>query len=419
MSENHTHNADKPPHSGFSILGISGRPLAGVLLCWFFVIFDGYDLIVYGTVQSHLIEEWQLTDGQAGTIASTAFLGMAVGAVCVGRLSDSLGRKLAIMTSVLVLSVFTTFCALATDPVFFAIFRFCAGVGLGGLVPSANVLTAELVPLRRLSAWSTVMMSGVPLGGSLAAVVAPYVVPTHQEWGWRIMFLFALLPLVIGLPLAAKLLPGREDLARHLDAEGTVETPKFRDLFVREFRTVTFWFTAATFVTLFAWYGLGTWLPRLMQKEGYDFGAALLFTLALNIGAVLGSILTAWAGDRFGPIYAGIYAAFLAGSALLLLLTYPPVWAVFVILVFAGVGTHGTQILVIAAVNQAYPSFIRGTALGWAMGVGRTGAVIAPQLAGLLLGWGLGAQSNFVLFAAGAFVSCISLIIISNIQKQK
>lgn len=318
--------------SGFSILGISGRRLAAVLIGWFFVVFDGYDLIVYGTVQTELMEEWNLNSAQAGTIGSTAFLGMVIGAVWVGRLSDRVGRKFAVIGSVVVLSVFTLLCAFAISPWMFGAFRLLAGIGLGGLVPSVNAMTSDLVPRKTMSAWATVMMSGVPLGGSIAAVLAQFIVPSHEDWGWRFMFLLAIVPLVIGLPIAMKVIPSdqaiRED---HAAREGEDQPAGFKDLLTGKYMAISIWFSIATFVTLLAWYGLGTWLPRLMQTAGYDFGAAFNFTLALNLGAILGSVVTAWAGDRFGPLKSGAVAAGVAGVALLLLLSEPSVLAVYVI----------------------------------------------------------------------------------------
>lgn len=159
-------------NKGFTLLGISGRRLAAVLIGWFFVVFDGYDLIVYGTVQSALAREWGLSSATLGTIGSTAFFGMAVGAVFIGRLSDRVGRKAAVIGSVLILSVFTMLCAFAPNPWVFGAFRFIAGLGLGGLVPSVNAMVSDLVPRKTMSAWATVMMSGVPIGGSIAAVLA-------------------------------------------------------------------------------------------------------------------------------------------------------------------------------------------------------------------------------------------------------
>ena len=407
---------------GLTIMGISGRRLAAVLIGWFFVVFDGYDLIVYGTVQTELMEEWNLNSAQAGTIGSTAFLGMVIGAVWVGRLSDRLGRKFAVISSVIVLSVFTLLCAFAISPWMFGAFRLLAGIGLGGLVPSVNAMTSDLVPRKKMSAWATVMMSGVPLGGSIAAVLAQFIVPLHDDWGWRFMFLLALIPLVIGLPIALKVIPSdkaiREDHAAR-EGEDPAEVPGFRDLLGAKYRTITLWFAIATFVTLLAWYGLGTWLPRLMQEAGYDFGASLNFTLALNLGAILGSVVTAWAGVRFGPVISGSVTAGVAGVALLLLLTQPTIAAVYIILILAGVGTHGTQILIIAAVADFYPHNLRGTALGWALGVGRLGAVLAPQLAGLLLNWGLGVGSNYLLFAVSALLSSAALFILFTIQRRR
>ncbi|SER99549.1 MFS transporter [Corynebacterium cystitidis] len=410
--------------SGFTVLGISGRRLAAVLIGWFFVIFDGYDLIVYGTVQGALMNEWGISAAQAGTVGSAAFVGMVIGAVFIGRISDQVGRKFAVIGSVIVLSVFTVLCAFALGPIIFAVFRLLAGIGLGGLVPSVNAMTSDLVPPNRMSAWSTVMMSGVPLGGSFAAVLAQFIVPFDPHWGWRTMFLIAFVPLIIGLPIAMKVIPSDQAIAADYEAdhqgEGVnAEKPGFGAILGASYRTVTIWFAIATFMTLLAWFGLGTWLPKLMTEDGYDFGAALNFTLALNLGAIIGSVVTAWAGDKFGPVLSGSVAAGVAGIALLLLLPSPPIWAVYLILVLAGVGTHGTQILIIAAVTQFYPHDLRGTALGWALGVGRLGAVVAPQMAGLLLTWGLGVNSNYLMFAIAALLSSLSLFILADIRRRQ
>ncbi len=420
----HVAMASLSSSSGFTVLGISGRRLAAVLIGWFFVIFDGYDLIVYGTVQGALMNEWGISAAQAGTVGSAAFVGMVIGAVLIGRISDQVGRKFAVIGSIIVLSVFTVLCAFAPGPIVFAVFRLLAGIGLGGLVPSVNAMTSDLVPPNRMSAWSTVMMSGVPLGGSFAAVLAQFIVAFDPHWGWRTMFLIAFVPLIIGLPIAMKVIPSDQAIAadyeaHHQGEDVNAEKPGFGAILGSSYRTVTIWFAIATFMTLLAWYGLGTWLPKLMTEDGYDFGAALNFTLALNLGAIIGSVVTAWAGDKFGPVFSGSVAAGVAGIALLLLLPSPPIWAVYLILVLAGVGTHGTQILIIAAVTQFYPHDLRGTALGWALGVGRLGAVVAPQMAGLLLTWGLGVNSNYLMFAIAALLSSLSLFILAGIRRRQ
>ena len=166
-----------------------------------------------------------LNSAQAGTIGSTAFLGMVIGAVWVGRLSDRVGRKFAVIGSVVVLSVFTLLCAFAISPWMFGAFRLLAGIGLGGLVPSVNAMTSDLVPRKYMSAWATVMMSGVPLGGSLAAILARFIVPSSEEWGWRIMFLIAFVPLVIGLPIAMKVIPSDKAIKADFESREGKQEP--------------------------------------------------------------------------------------------------------------------------------------------------------------------------------------------------
>ncbi len=378
------------------------------------MVFDGYDLIVYGTVQSSLINDtgWGLTKATAGTVGSMAFLGMMIGAIFAGRMSDTWGRRRTIVGCATVFSLFTILCAFAPNAPVFGGLRLLAGIGLGGLVPSANALVAELVPAKSRSIIATLMMSGVPIGGSLAALAG---IPLIPAFGWPVMFLIAVVALLIVIPLGLRFLPETLAPAHNRTPSDAEPVPGagFRSLLRAPFLGMSLLYAVATLVTLFAWYGLGTWLPNLMQLAGYNLGSALTFALALNLGAVAGSVITAWAGTRFGPVPAAIAAAAVAAVALVVLVTGPPVAVVYIMLVLAGVGTHGTQCLIIAAVASHYPAHLRGTALGWALGVGRIGAVAAPQIGGLLLAAGLGVNSNFLAFAGAAAVAAVLLGAIS------
>ncbi len=407
-----------------------------MLVCWLLVVFDGYDLIVYGTVQSSLISEtgWGLSKATAGTIGSMAFVGMMIGAIFAGRMADSWGRRRTILGCAVVFSIFTILCAFAPNPAVFGGLRLLAGIGLGGLVPSANALVAELVPAKWRSTIATLMMSGVPIGGSIAALVGIHLIPA---FGWESMFLVAVLALVIVVPLGLKYLPetlaaggtadkhsatggGTDNDARNAAGGPTTKEPSgFKSLLRAPYLGVSLLFALATIATLFAWYGLGTWLPNLMQLAGDNLGSALTFALALNLGAVAGSVITAWAGTRFGPIPTAIAAAAVAAGALVVLVTGPPVTVVYLMLVLAGVGTHGTQCLIIAAVASHYPGHLRGTALGWALGTGRIGAVAAPQVGGLLLAAGLGVNSNFLAFAGAAAIAAVLLAAVGLKLKSK
>lgn len=378
-----------------------------VLVCWLLVVFDGYDLIVYGTVQSSLISDtgWGLTKATAGTIGSMAFVGMMIGAIFAGRMSDTWGRRRTIIGCAVLFSIFTIVCAFSPNAIAFGALRLLAGIGLGGLVPSANALVAELVPTKWRSTIATLMMSGVPIGGSIAALTG---IPLIPAFGWPVMFLVAALALLVVIPLGLRYLPETLPAApQAADGSDTRNPAGFGSLLRAPFLGMSLLYATATLATLFAWYGLGTWLPNLMQLAGYNLGSALTFALALNLGAVAGSVITAWAGTRFGPIPTAIAAAAIAAGALVVLVTGPPVAVVYLMLVLAGVGTHGTQCLIIAAVASHYPAHLRGTALGWALGVGRIGAVAAPQVGGLLLAAGLGVNSNFLAFAGAAAAAAV------------
>jgi MFS transporter, AAHS family, benzoate transport protein len=190
-------------------------------------------------------------------------------------------------------------------------------------------------------------------------------------------------------------------------------TSGLRALFAPRWAVATALFALATVFTLFAWYGLGTWLPKLMASDArFDMGTPLSFLLALNIGAVIGSFATAWAGTRFGPLRSAVGAAAAAAVGLAFLLTYPSsTLPIYGALILAGVGTHGTQCLIIAAVAGHYPPRLRGTALGFALGTGRFGAVLAPQVGGWLLDARLGVGSNFLAFSLAAAAAAVLLVV--------
>ncbi|WP_415856121.1 MFS transporter, partial [Sinomonas sp. G460-2] len=276
--------------------------------------------------------------------------------------------------------------------------------------------------------------SGVPLGGTAAALLGLGMIPA---FGWQSMFWLALVALIVLVPLGWRFLPETLSFApaeagEEAPGERTTPVPPaaaqptttqpttqrttagggFRGLFRAPFLGLSILFAASTLFTLFAWYGLGTQLPKIMRDSGADLGPALTFTIALNLGAVAGSIVTAWAGDRFGTVQTSVVAAALAGIGLISLLVVPAGNSAYVYgaLVIAGVGTHGTQSLVIAAIAARYPNELRGTALGWALGVGRIGAVLAPQLSGLMLATkSIPPVANFLLFGGSALVSAVLL----------
>jgi AAHS family benzoate transporter-like MFS transporter len=173
-------------------------------------------------------------------------------------------------------------------------------------------------------------------------------------------------------------------------------------------------FWLAFFTCLFMVYALSSWLTKLMAGAGYSLGSALTFVLVLNVGAIVGAVGGGWLADRFHIkfVLAAMYG--LAAVSITLLGFKMPTAALFIVVGLAGASTIGTQIVANAYTGQFYPMAIRGTGLGWALGIGRTGAILAPILIGALVAMNLPLQQNFIAIAIPAVIGMIAVLSIDH-----
>src|SRR6202049_3413682 len=181
-----------------------------------------------------------------------------------------------------------------------------------------------------------------------------------------------------------------------LRSEDKADSPPIMHLFKegRGFSTVMFWI--AFFTCLFMVYALSSWLTKLMATAGYSLGSALTFVLVLNVGAMIGAVGGGWLADKFHIKYVLTAMYALAAISITLLGYKMPTELLFIIVGLAGASTIGTQIGANAYTGQFYPMAIRSTGLGWALGVGRTGAILAPIVIGVLVGMNLPLPQNFI-----------------------
>ncbi|MFG1816121.1 MFS transporter [Kribbella sp. NPDC049174] len=409
-----------------------------VAICFVTIVFDGYDLIVYGAVVPSLLKnpDWQLTAGQAGAIGSYALTGMVIGTLCVGALTDIVGRRRIMFASIIWFSLAMGATALAPSPEVFGILRFVTGLGLGGVVPTAIALTVEYAPPHRRNFNNALMFSGFSLGGVLAAVLAINLVPTQ---GFRIMFLIGMAPLVLVLPLAWKYLPesvsflqarGRHDEAAALAAKyGVQPEPAAAEtsskgsalavLFGRRYLAATILFGLASFFGLLLVYGLNTWLPQIMRQAGYPLGSSLRFLLVMNLGAIVGALVASTLADRLGSKVVTTVAFALAAFSIYTLSVNPSSVALYLLIAIAGLGTVGTQILVNGYVATHYPAGSRATALGWSLGVGRLGAIVGPLFGGWVLDSGLSLDWNFYGFAVPAVLGALVIAAVPRTGRER
>lgn len=404
--------------------------------CLLIIIFDGYDLIIYGVALPLLMKEWALTAVQAGFLASAALFGMMFGAIFFGTLSDKIGRKKTIMICVALFSSFTFFGAFATGPVQFAVLRFIAGLGIGGVMPICVALTSEYAPKRMRSTLVAIMFSGYAIGGMASALLGSFLV---VDYGWEVMFYIAGIPTLL-LPIIWKMLPeslmylvteGREEEAKKivqklapnekvtasttllLDEPTKGDDAPIRSLFSknRGFTTIMFW--VAFFMCLLMVYALASWLPKLMIQAGYSLGASMIFLFALSIGGMVGAIGGGVLADKFHlkPVLTVMFAA--GGAALLLLGYNSPQIVLYSLIAVAGATTIGSQILLYTFVAQYYPTAVRTTAMGWASGVGRIGAIVGPILTGALLTLELSHQMNFLFIAIPGVIAAVAIFFVN------
>ncbi|MDQ1005204.1 AAHS family benzoate transporter-like MFS transporter [Neobacillus niacini] len=408
------------------------------ILLWGLIIllFDGFDLVVYGAVVPVLMKEWSLTAIEAGALGSYALFGMMLGATIFGPLADKIGRKKVILICVVLFSLFTALIGFAGNPGIFGLFRFLAGLGLGGVMPNVIALMTEYSPKNMRGMLVTTMCSGYAIGGVLSAALSIGLI---SNFGWQSVFFIGAIPLLI-LPFLYKYLPDspsfylrknqNEEVGKILEKvnpDFTYESSHVYQLEVskenkipilelfhkkRALSTLMLWTNAL--MTLLVLYGLNTWLPKLMVNAGYPLGSSLTFLLTLNFGAIIGSVFGGWLSDRWHPKKVLVTYYMISCLALILLGFKPSMFLLYILLAFAGATTIGSQIVANVYVSQYYPMHIRSTGVGWSLGIGRLGAVLGPTLGGILLSFNLSLQVNFLVFAIPCILAALAIVLVQD-----
>jgi MFS transporter, AAHS family, benzoate transport protein len=410
------------------------------------LMFDGYDLVVYGTVVSTFLrnpsEIGAVTPASAGALGSYALIGVLVGALAAGAIGDIIGRRKIMLVSYAWFAVFMGFTALATGTVMFGAGRFLTGIGVGALVGTTGAIVAEFAPPGRKNLCNAITYSGVPFGSLLAALLGILLLGAV---GWRGLFWIGAIPLVTLLPLAYFKMPesvawlvsrGRIAEAQEISARTGMPMPEdlppapasdqpampatnaerasYGGLFDSRnwLPTVLLGLTSAMVLLLV--YSLNTWLPELMLRAGFDAKGSLAFLLVLNGGAVVGALTGSRVADRFGPKL--VIAAFLlCGAVFIAALVIPvPLGLLLAFVALAGLGTSGTQILLFGFVANYYRTNVRAAAVAWCAGFGRLGGIGGPLVGGILIGAGLGVTQIFLILAGVAVVGLAFVLLVPH-----
>jgi len=434
-----------PSASSVDVAGfIDAQPVGGfqirlLLTCAAVLFLDGFDTTAIGYVAPSLAKEWGLTKGALGPVFSAGLFGLMIGALLFGPLADRIGRKKIIIFSTLAFGIGALVTAFAKDVNTLLAIRFLTGLGLGGAMPNTIALTSEFSPQRRRATMVMAMFCGFSLGAALGGFLAAGLIP---HFGWRSVFIVGgVAPLLLVPMLALKLpesvrflaLTGRAD-ARVAQLLGrinpkavvapatrfVVHEPELVGMPVlhlfRAGRTlVTLLLWVVFFMSLLDLYFLSNWLPTVLNDLGASVSEAAAIGSMLQVGGVVATFALGYIIDRFSfRALALLYfiAVFAVGAIGQLGHSVALVsMAIFV----AGFCIVGGQIAANALAAGFYPTSVRASGVGWALGIGRVGSIVGPLVGGALLTmkWSTGAV--FVAAAVAALCAALAAFSLSRI----
>ena len=373
-----------------------------------------------GFVAPSLSAELHIPRAMLGAVISSGTLGMLCGALASGPIADRIGRKPVLAASVLLFGLGSLATATATTVAALTALRALTGIGMGGAMPNAIALTSEFMPARSRTAIVMTMFCGFSFGSACAGWVAAAVI---GRYGWQSVFLVGgVTPLLLGvllfafLPESAGFLELKNDRATPAGAMASVR------LLMQDGRaavTLLLWVTF--FMNLLNLWFLNNWLPLIMTDAGIRIETASVITSLFQIGGLLGTLALAGAlGRRLS--FRLVAAVFLAAAVFILMIgeagSSIPLLA---IAVFAsGAAVVGGQNASNALAAELYPTAIRATGIGWALGVGRIGSILGPILGGVLLSYGGGARRAFWSAAIPALIATAAAFAIGlNAEKRE
>ncbi len=374
------------------------RALIAASLGW---MLDAFDIMLFALVLPELRVAFDMSTTTAGILASLTLVASAAGGIGFGVIADRFGRTRALILSVLVYSIFTAACGLATEIWHLALFRVLLGLGMGGEWASGAALVAETWPAKHRGKALGLMQSAWAIGYALAALTNWLLVDTY---GWRAVFFVGIIPAFFTLWVRRSV--------KEPEAWRQARTEPYVPLGMIMRGTlgrITLALTLMNAFTLFAYWGFNTWVPSYLKAAGAEggvglsTGASTVLLVAMQIGTWLGYVTFGFISDAIGRkrtyvsylvVAAVLVFAYTSVRVPLILLVLGPITAFFATGYFSGFGAVSAEL---------YPTAIRARAQGLTYNLGRIGSAAAPWIVGgLAASEGYGAALSI---AAAAFVA--------------
>ena len=374
------------------------------VLCGLVAFLDGFDAQAMGYVAPALTSDLHIARPLLGSVISSGLVGMAVGALVFGPLADRFGRKPILVASALTFGIGSLLTSFATTVEALSAWRVLTGLGLGGALPNAIALTSEYVPRRVQSTAVTGMMCGFSLGAAFGGVIAAALIP---QFGWRSVFIVGgAFPLVIAFA-SAVWLPESGSFAAARE-QGAVDRLPVVGLFEERYALGTIVIWVVYFMSLLDLYFLNSWLPTIMNDAGIKVQTAILVTTLFQFGGTAGALVLGRILDRRRSFYVLTACYLFAALSIVLTGEAGRSVALLAVTVFcAGIGVIGGQNASHALSSAFYPTALRSSGVGWALGIGRIGSIVGPIVGGIILARVGGAHEVFWIAAVPAVIAAV------------
>ncbi|PEQ02487.1 MFS transporter [Bacillus toyonensis] len=390
---------------------ISKRKLLGIAgLGW---LFDAMDVGMLSFVMVALQKDWGLSTQEMGWIGSINSIGMAVGALLFGILSDKIGRKSVFIITLLLFSIGSGLTALTTTLAMFLVLRFLIGMGLGGELPVASTLVSESVEAHERGKIVVLLESFWAGGWLIAALISYFVIP---KYGWEVAMVLSAVPALYALYLRWNL-PDSPRFEKVEKRPSVIENIK--SVWSGEYRKATIMLWILWFCVVFSYYGMFLWLPSVMVLKGFSLIKSFQYVLIMTLAQFPGYFTAAWFIERLGRKF--VLVTYLIGTACSAYLfgvadSLTVLIVAGMLLSFFNLGAWGA---LYAYTPEQYPTAIRGTGAGMAAAFGRIGGIIGPLLVGYLVAAQASLSLIFTIFCGSILIGALAVVILGQETKQR
>jgi benzoate transport len=408
-----------------------------IAICFLMSVLDGMDVLVISYCAPAIAEDLNLGPKTLGFVFSAGLIGMAIGAIFLAPFADKFGRKKLILASAFIMGFSVLLTAYSGNISQLILMRLVSGLGIGCMLATTATLTSENVLNNSKDFWVSLVISGYPVGAVVSGYVAAAVIPSY---GWESMFVFAGLTTLFTIPLIFFFLSESPQFYLKKQPQGALakankilikmnfkpldSLPKIglrannkslvSQLFLDKYKISTLQLWAALFFAFGCLYFLISWIPKLATDAGLSIELAIYAGTIFNVGAFFGIVLQGYFSSKIG--LKKTISFFLLLTFLLMVSFKLFVGTDILLLVYflLGFSLQGGFVGLYSVAARLYPTEFKTTGVGWAIGMGRIGGILAPLIGGFFISIGLSLSANFFIFSIPALFASVLTYYISS-----